>query len=151
MAKKIPKSSGGSITERLLRDIDDAHFALLSRLADDAEERSDRVWADGWRFLALNHLWPAHVRERAGDDLVSRWEWWRLREGDARRYGCSLPRLLCDHVRRAARGKVATPSSFATPGAALACAAWCAGNLIALFGSVEEPGQSSHPKESTDE
>ncbi len=149
---KKPKTT----TELLLCDIDDTQWLLLARLADEALERGDRVWAQGWRWLADNRRWPLAATEEVvrevmpkviGEathvvEVVTLWEWWRAREG--RTYSCSLPKLLMDHVRRAGHAKYRATCAFKTPGAALACAAFQAGNLIALFGSVEEPARTTN-------
>ena len=122
--------------EKLLADCGQAQFLSLSRLADEAQERDEQVWADGWRWLAEQRRWPVLTADpRYG---APRWEWWGVRPD--RSYSCSLARLLLDHVRRAAKTPKGMTCGFPTAGEALACAAWCAGNIIAQFGSVEEPG-----------
>ena len=122
-------------TERILKDIDDCQWLLLARLADEAEERNDSVWAGGWRYLAEARRWPIAVQRHDEGDEGPAWEWWRERSECT--YSCSLPRLLMDHVRKQSKTAASKPPRFNTPGAALACAAFWAGNLINLFGSVE--------------
>lgn len=105
---------------RLLTDLNSCQAAILSALADEAEERGDPIKASGWRYLAERGCWPIQVNDH--------WEWWIDRP--ERRFSCALPEPLIRQVRLVNRTGRGDTCRFPSASQALGCAALCAGMIL---------------------
>ena len=128
--------------ERLLRELNEGRTLLLVAMADLEEESGEARRAAGWRWLAAKGRWPLHVvRHEIGivtsvgeggvyedPPPTSGWEWWREKEGAC--FGCSLPPVLIEHVRKLSETPKGQTCRFESPSQALGCAATCAGVLL---------------------